>query len=303
LHAWYAGGVRAVLLVAVMLPTCAWAAFTPKSLVVCFDGWRADAVGSAVTPAVERLASGAWQPGYHAFFTTKARVIDDAPSVSGPNHTAILTGLTARRSGVVSNAGGELAAVQAPDYLRLLERRDPTVVTMKLAAWPPEERIPSGADVVAIAPDATIVDRAAAALAGDVDALFLVLDGPDAAGHAEGFASAGYARAVGDADAALARLLAVLVARSSFADEDWQIVVTTDHGGIGRDHGGSSAVETTIPFLVTSRETPLGGGLVRNVDVTPTVLAHFGIDPAPLGLDGVARVPVTPRLIPRLIRR
>ena len=289
--------MRALFVVAVLLPTCAWAAFAPKSLVVCFDGWRADAVGSALTPMVDRLATGAWKPGYHAVFTTTARVVDDAPSVSGPNHTAILTGLTARRSGVVSNADGELAAVQAPDYLRLLERHDPALVTMKLAAWPPDGRIPSGADVVAIAPDATIVDRAATALAGDVDALFLFLDGPDAAGHADGFASASYSRAVADADAALARLLAVVAARRGFADEDWQIVVTTDHGGVGRDHGGTSAVETTIPFLVASREPPLRAELVRNVDVAPTVLAHFGIDPAPLGLDGVARVPVTPRLI------
>ena len=295
MHAWYAGGVRALFVVAAMLPICAWAASTPKSLVVCFDGWRADAVGSAVTPAVDRLATGAWRPGYHAFLTTTARVIDDAPSVSGPNHTAILTGLTARRSGVVSNADGELAAVRAPDYLRLLERHDPALVTMKLAAWPPDGRIPSGADVVAIAPDATIVDRAATALAGDVDALFLFLDGPDAAGHAEGFASAAYSRAVGEADAALARLLAVAAARPGFDDEDWQIVVTTDHGGVGRDHGGASAVETTIPLLVASRETPLDGEGVRNVDVAPTVLAHFGVDPMPLGLDGVARVPVTRR--------
>jgi hypothetical protein len=153
------GAVRALFIAAMLLPTCTWAASTPKSLVVCFDGWRADAVGSAVTPAVERLAAGAWKPGYRAFFTTTARVVDDAPTVSGPNHTAILTGLTARRSGVVSNADGELAAVQAPDYLRVMERRDPTVVTMKLAAWPPDARIPSGADVVAIAPDAMIVDR------------------------------------------------------------------------------------------------------------------------------------------------
>ena len=86
-----------------MSTTCASAALTPKSLVVCFDGWRADAVGSALTPAVDRLATGTWQPGYHAFFTTNAHVIDDAPSVSGPNHTAILTGLTAKRSGVQSN--------------------------------------------------------------------------------------------------------------------------------------------------------------------------------------------------------
>jgi len=287
--------VRGLILTFVLAATAAAAPQRAKSLVVCFDGWRADAVGPAATPSVDRLATGAWQPGYRAFFTATARVIDDAPSVSGPNHTAILTGLTARRSGVQSNDDAELSAVRAPDYLRLLEEHDAALVTLKLAAWPRDERIPSGADVVAIGPDATIVARAATALAGDVDALFLFLDGPDAAGHAEGFETQAYVRAVREADAALARLLTVIAARPSFADEDWQILVTTDHGGVGRDHGGASAAETTIPFLVASRETPLATGSARNVDVAPTVLAHFGIDPAPLRLDGVAHVPITSR--------
>src|SRR6185503_14697798 len=137
--------------------------------------------------------------------------------------------------------------------------------------------------------------------------LFLFLDGPDAAGHAEGFGSEAYASAVRDGDRALGNLLDVIVARSTFAREDWQIVVTTDHGGNGREHGGTSDAETTIPFLVASRHAPgrAAGGDVRNVDVTPTVLAHFGIDPTGLfamrtgdssyRLDGTARVPVTPR--------
>jgi predicted AlkP superfamily pyrophosphatase or phosphodiesterase len=279
----------------------------PKSLVVCFDGLRADAVGPEVTPAIDRLETSRWQPEYRAFFTTHARVIADAPSISGPNHVAILTGVTAGRHGVTSNAPSALAAVTVPDYLRLLERHDPHLVTMKLASWPVDERLPSGADVVAIGPDATIVARAATALAGDVDALFLFLDGPDAAGHAEGFGGAAYVSAVRDADRALGRLLDVVAARTSFAREDWQIVVTTDHGGAGREHGGTSDAETTIPFLVASRHAAgrAEGADVRNVDVTPTVLAHFGIDPTGLfatstgdssyRLDGVARVPVTPR--------
>ena len=271
---------------------------TPKSLVVCFDGWRADAVGPTATPTVDRLAQGRWQPGYRAFFTMRARTIDDAPTSSGPNHAAILTGVTARRHGVTSNSTSELAAVRVPDYLHWLELGDPARVTVKLASWPPDERLPTGADVMAIGDDATITARAERMLAGDVDALFLFLDGPDLAGHADGFSSDAYARAVAEADRSLARLLDVVVARPAFAREDWQIVVTTDHGGVGRDHGGTTEAETTIPFLVASRHVtggPVDG--VRNVDVAPTVLAHFGIDATrePRRLDGVARAPVTPR--------
>lgn len=279
---------------------------TVKSLVVCLDGLRADAVGAGDTPAVERLAAGRWQPGVRAFFAPHAHVIADAPSVSGPNHVAILTGVTAAQHGVRSNATSALENVEQRDYLAILETRDPGLSTAKLVAWAPDERIPTGADATTIAPDDTLVDRAATLLAGNVDALFLFLDGPDAAGHAEGFGGTAYLAAVARADRAIARLLAVIAERPSFAAEDWQIVVTTDHGGLGRDHGGTSDDETTIPFLVASRHADPAASRdgVRNVDVTPTVLAHFGIDPTvelatrtrrPYRLDGVARVPVTPR--------
>ena len=97
----------------------------PKSLVVCFDGWRADAVGPEATPTVDRLAGARWQPGYRAFFAPRARTIDDAPTLSGPNHAAILTGVTARRHGVGSNSTRALGAVAVPDYLQRLEQGDP----------------------------------------------------------------------------------------------------------------------------------------------------------------------------------
>jgi predicted AlkP superfamily pyrophosphatase or phosphodiesterase len=298
--------VRRVLVALAITAALRADAGTVKSLVVCLDGLRADAVGPGDTPAVERLADGHWQPGIRAFFAPHAHVIPDAPSVSGPNHAAILTGVTAVQHGVHSNATAALANVAQLDYLAILETRNPALSTAKLAAWAPDERIPTGADATTIAPDDTLVDRAATLLAGDVDALFLFLDGPDAAGHAEGFGGTAYLAAVAQADRAIDRLLDVIAARPSFATEDWQIVVTTDHGGLGRDHGGTSDDETTIPFLVASPHADPAASRdgVRNVDVTPTVLAHFGIDPTvelttrarrPYRLDGVARVPVTPR--------
>lgn len=291
------------LLVAVT-GTCA-AAETPKSLVVCLDGLRADAVGTA-TPALARLAAGTWQHGYRGALTTRAHTIADAPTLSGPNHTSILTGVTATRHGVHSNAPTELARVEYPDYLELIERRDPARVSLKLAAWNEEELIPTGADETRIAPDATLVALAETALRGGrIDLLFVFLDGPDAAGHEHGFESPEYGAAVADADRAIGRLLDAIAARP--AREDWQVIVTTDHGGTDRTHGGTTPAETTIPFLVASRHLApsLLDESVRNVDVTPTVLAHFGIDPtgsfekhdggATYRLDGTARVPVTPR--------
>jgi predicted AlkP superfamily pyrophosphatase or phosphodiesterase len=295
---------RLLCLLAAVAAPCA-AADVPRSLVVCLDGLRADAIGKT-TPAIGRLVAGGWLPGYRAVLTTRAHPIDDAPTLSGPNHVAILTGLTASRSGVHSNAPTELARVDQPDYLELLKQSDPKRVTIKLAAWNGEGLVPTGADESRVAPDEKIVARAVSAVrSGRADALFLFLDGPDAAGHEHGFESDDYEAAVRDADRAIGRLLDAIAARPR--SEDWQVIVTTDHGGVGHEHGGTSAEETLIPFLVASRHTiaTLLDESVRNVDVTPTVLAHFGIDPTgwfekrdgrtPYQLDGRARVPVTPR--------
>jgi predicted AlkP superfamily pyrophosphatase or phosphodiesterase len=236
----------------------------------------------------------------------RAGPVDDAPTLSGPNHVSILTGVRAARHGVRDNAAPALAAVRQPDYFEILERRDPSLTTLKLVAWPPDELVPSGADAVVVAPDEELASRAVRAIAGGTDVLFVFLDGPDAAGHAAGFGSDDYLRAVAAADAIVGRLLDAIGARPSIADEDWQVVLATDHGGSGRSHGGTTPAETTIPFVVTSRHAAAAAADgVRNADVAPTVLAHFGIDPRtpielrPGGpaapLDGVPRVPVTPR--------
>jgi arylsulfatase A-like enzyme len=293
---------RLLCLLAAVAAPCA-AADVPRSLVVCLDGLRADAIGKT-TPAIGRLVAGGWLPGYRAVLTTRAHPIDDAPTLSGPNHVAILTGLTASRSGVHSNAPTELARVDQPDYLELLKQSDPKRVTIKLAAWNGEGPVPTGAD------DASrLTRRSSRAVSGGAErpcgrALPLPRRARRA-GHEHGSESPDYEAAVRDADRAIGRLLDAIAARPR--SEDWQVIVTTDHGGVGHEHGGTSAEETLIPFLVASRHTiaTLLDESVRNVDVTPTVLAHFGIDPTgwfekrdgrtPYQLDGRARVPVTPR--------
>jgi hypothetical protein len=76
-------------------------------------------------------------------------------------------------------------------------------------------------------------------------------------------------------------MLAAVTSRPTFADENWQIVLTSDHGGIGTGHGNLESSSYTIPFIVSSRSVQPGllAGTVGNVDVTATVLKHMGVDP------------------------
>jgi len=306
--------LRATLIAAAVglaLPASAQAA-KPKSLVIALDGARADALEIASTPNLQRLINGTWQSGYRGAYAYQAQTIKDADTMSGPNHTSIYTGVTSAKHLVTANDATQMAAVNEIDYLSALELANSGLNTVKLATWSLDAQVPSAADYLKIETDAGSTDRAVKMLAGtysdadwvlgrDVDALFVFLDDIDHAGHSYGWLSSNYYSSVQTADAQIGRILDAIRARPDFANEDWQIVVTADHGGYGTGHGPRSAVYFTIPFLVASRTAAQGvlSGRPHNMDTMATVLGHFGVDPTQsfpridgsgsYALDGTAR--------------
>ena len=72
---------------------------TPKALVVMLDGCRADVVENAAAPNLRMLREGKWQPGYSCAWSLTANTSLDAPTISGPNHLAIATGVTGAKTG------------------------------------------------------------------------------------------------------------------------------------------------------------------------------------------------------------
>lgn len=95
---------------------------------------------------------------------------------------------------------------------------------------------------------------------------FVHLSEPDVVGHAHGFRSRAYHRAVGRADELVGSLLRSL--RRHDLAGDTVVVVTSDHGGIGDGHGDASTpANYRIPFLVA------GPGVARGADL-------YAINPA-----------------------
>ncbi|MDP6946470.1 MAG: alkaline phosphatase family protein, partial [Myxococcota bacterium] len=231
------------------------------------------------------------------------------PSIT-TRYVAIVTGATGSQHGVTGNGDvstGDFATY--PHYLSLLETADADAMTACLFTWGTDAEIPSGADYIKDGEDADNVERVAAMLAGthadalgdsgtawvsgqDVDAVFLFLDDPDHVGHADGFEPGvgAYLEEIASVDAQIGTLLDAIVARPTFETEAWQIVITSDHGGYHTSHGGDSAVEHTIPWLVASPQVAQGllPTVTRIVDVTPTVLDHMGV-PIPEVLTGAVR--------------
>ena len=267
----------------------------PKALVVMLDGCRADAVENASAPNLQRLKAGQWQPGYACAWTLTANTILDAPTISGPNHLAIATGVTGAKTGQRGNETNQCDHVKWPSWLARLVRHDPGKKALFVFSWKWDE---------GISPDPGVkfiygTDEAnAAAMAGILaapdapDAALWYIDLPDHGGHGFGYYpyTTGYLGTIHRADEYVGRALRAIAARPTFKNEDWLVIVVADHGGYARSHGLMNGHATTIPFLICGRQVAAGriAGTPHNHFVAPTVLRHFGIDVSGMALDGEA---------------
>lgn len=129
----------------------------------------------------------------------------------------------------------------------------------------------------------------------DYDLGFVYFAGTDKTAHQVGTTGSQYREAIEREDAWTGGLLDAIRSRSTYADEDWLIVVTTDHGHLDEGgHGGDSWQERQA-WIAMCR---LSGSLdfappadLANVDIAPTVLGHLGVPTDPSwDLDGRALI-------------
>jgi endonuclease/exonuclease/phosphatase family metal-dependent hydrolase len=85
-------------------------------------------------------------------------------------------------------------------------------------------------------------------------------------------------------------MLAAIRARPSYAEENWLVLVCTDHGRTETGgHGGDSPEESTVFYLASGPSTPVGRPVENpaTVDLAATALTHLGVEIDPSwGMDG-----------------
>lgn len=81
--------------------------------------------------------------------------------------------------------------------------------------------------------------------AEDPDVIFFTFEHTDHAGHDTGFGNQNeeYIAACKEADSWGYEILKTIEARSTYAEEDWLIIISTDHGGTETSHGGQTPFE------------------------------------------------------------
>lgn len=303
LSAWLAPLTFAVLAV---LPAAVDAQDThdPRVLLIGIDGVRVDMLARADTPTLDSLAAA-------GFFSDEAQT--RVRTVSGPGWSSMLTGVRTEKHGVDSNDFHGNRYSEWPDFLTRIELVQPELGTFAVVDWPPLGTSDSGGPLLSGAidvklnfdgeadgygpADAASVEAAVEHLrTADVHAAFVYLGDPDVVSHETDSFSQEYRASIERADAQTAELLDAVRSRPGYADEDWLILVSTDHGrNDAGGHGGQSPSETTIFFLASGPSVSPGRTDCppEIVDVAATALAHLGIvvqdlDGRPRGLGPAA---------------
>lgn len=235
-----------------------------RMLVISVDGLRPDLMLRAKAPHLRGLMeTGA--------FTVYAQTTDVALTL--PSHTSMLTGLTPDRHGV----GWNNDRLKPPGFVL----RVPTLfslarqagLTTAMVAGKAKFSIFGTGPQDAPAPlswsfvpgdqvtDAEVAAKALEILAAHRPQVFFVhFPDTDSAGHTTGWGSAEQIAAVEGADARIGQLVAALEGlglRSSTT-----ILVSADHGGAGKTHGGMDPRSRYIPWILN------GPGVARNRDLT-----------------------------------
>ncbi len=244
-----------------------------KVLVVGWDGVRSDAVQKADTPVLDDLAAG-------GAFTFKAITQTKAETSSSPGWLAILTGVQSDKNLVESNFDFFDHDHAYPSFLRRA-KADFGLTTASSCDWELLCSVILKAEKAYDVSKEGDEEKVTAAmenwlLTGDYDVHFMHLDLPDHEGHTTGFdpENALYIEKIEQSDALTGRLVKAIASRPTRADEEWLIVVVTDHGGEGTNHGPKNAANQTI-FVVMAGDGLVKGELpagVTQMDIHPTVM-------------------------------
>lgn len=234
-----------------------------RVLIITLDGARPDALAIADTPVIDRL----WQQGAH---TWQAQTVE--PSVTLPTHCSLFYGTTPAEHGVLSNSWPDPYVQPIPSLLELCHNHG--MSTAAVCGWPPfATLVPSGIvdftdltheyekDAIATGHGAVELIRAHAPAA-----MFLYLAQPDTDGHAFGWMSDEYIRAIELCDQATGMALEAIEANGDLAQT--VIAVLADHGGHEHKHGTDMPEDMTIPWILN------GPGVCRGVEVTAPVVIH-----------------------------
>jgi predicted AlkP superfamily pyrophosphatase or phosphodiesterase len=260
--------MRSLLLIAAII-ICTSALAQRRVVVIGLDGLSPDGILNAPTPVLDSIVrSGSSSMQAKAVF----------PSSSSPNWASMIMGTSPAHHEIWSNqwkrtditdktyCGGTKGQTYPTIFRAVREqRKDATIACFY--DWDDFGRLVED-NVCTIKEDRLGEDdtarRAAEYIASKAPLFtFVHLDHVDHAGHESGHGSVAYYESVSKADTLIGTIMNAI--RASGHAHETVVIITADHGGLKKSHGGNSATEMNIPWIIS------GKGIRRNHSLTTPI--------------------------------
>ena len=252
-----------------------------KLLFIGIDGCRPDALTQAQTPNIDGLINGG------IYINDALCSINGQPTVSGPAWSTMITGVWFDKHGVSDNSFSGSNFDEYPPFNVLMEESSQEYHTASFIMWTPIHTQIFGSTMdyneLHSTYDGSVAQGAADYMSTpNLDVLFLDFDDVDIAGHSYGYSPEAnqYINAIENVDEYIGWVIDAMENRPTFQNEDWLVMITSDHGGIDYSHGGQTIEERQIPIILSgslvSVETLPEQSYLTNM--VPTLLHYFGIE-------------------------
>lgn len=246
-------------------------------LIIGIDGCRPDALLAAETPNIDKL----WHNGLYSF-----HVKSDSISYSGPCWTSILTGVWHQKHNVVSNKYLKPNIQQYPHIFSLLKQYDKNSENISVVNWQPINKILPAQSGLKFyyKSDEKVTQKSIGILRVmlNINAMFIHLGEVDLVGHKYGFSvfkNSAYMKQINKTDYNIGKILDALKLRKKARNENWVVILTTDHGGVAFDHGKNINAHTNTFLIINGKNIKKGeiNTQINAVDIGVTALDLLGV--------------------------
>lgn len=256
----------------------------PRVIVLGFDGMGGYAFPKTNTPNIKKITE-------EGCYTYQAKSV--FPSVSSPNWSSMINGTSPSKHKIWSNAwkykkttkksfcGNEKGQL-FPTIFRLLREQMPNINMACIHQWDNFIKLTEKdvfTKVIQSKDEDITAQEAVKLIEGNTpDFLFLDFDHVDHIGHAIGHHTPAYYKAVEKADS-LTGVIVQALQQKGIYDETY-IIITSDHGGRLKSHGGLTASEMNIPWIIRGPNIKKGfhiQTLVKQYDTAATIAKILGI--------------------------
>lgn len=259
-----------------------------KLLIIGIDGCRSDVIRKEFAPVMDSLLH---MPTTAYSLSMK----NEFHTMSAPNWTSMLNGVHCFHHRTLRNNFAHCKPVKYPHFYKYLKDAHPEYKTASLSNWVELNKciVNGNADYAPLQEMSAheVSEQMLHYLRLPTDSVpaasFAYYEDVDHAGHQSGFSpeNPAYTSALKNIDMRVGALLQAVEARKEkYKNEDWLVIISTDHGGRKHRHVGGHAIgfmnrHIRRVFLIIHGQDAKSGKIpkARTVDVACTALRFFEV--------------------------